>query len=143
MQALLLQMGLPEVITTAFNTVISSIFNLSWKSGIQILLFLAGLQTIPAHLYEAARVEGASRWEEFWRITFPMLTPILLLNTIYTVIDGFTDYANPVTRLIVSHTQKLYLSYGAALGVTYFLSVFLIVLVIYLILNRRTFYLEK
>jgi len=143
METILMQMGLPEIVTTTFTAVVSGIFNLSWKSGIQILLFLAGLQTIPAHLYEAANVEGASSWEKFWRITFPMLTPIILLNTVYTVIDGFTDYQNVITRMIVDHTQNLKLSYGAALGTTYFLTVFIIVLVIYLIINRRTFYLEK
>lgn len=143
METVLIQIGLPEIITTTFTAVVSGIFNLSWKSGIQILLFLAGIQNIPVHLYEAAEVEGASFWEKFWRITFPMLTPILLLNTVYTVIDGFTDYQNVITKLIVTHTQRLNLSYAAALGSTYFLTVFLIVLVIYVLLNRKTFYLEK
>ncbi len=143
MEGILIQMGLPEALTATFTTVISGIFNLSWKSGVQILLFLAGLQTIPAHLYEAADVEGASAWEKFWRITLPMLTPVLLLNTIYTVIDGFTDYHNTITRLIIRHTQRLNLSYGAALGMSYFTVVFIIVLIIYWSINRYTFYLEK
>jgi len=143
MQGLLLEMGLPATVTTAFTAVISGIFNLSWKSGIQILLFLAGLQTIPNQLYEAAQVEGASGWEMFWRITFPMLSPILLLNTIYTFIDGFTDYSNAVTKMIVVQTQKLNLSYGAALGTTYFIVVFVFIMIIYLIINKNTFYVEK
>ena len=143
LEGILNQMGLSENITAAFSELISQIFNLSWKSGIQILLFLAGLQNVPSHLYEAADVEGASGWEKFWRITFPMITPILLLNTIYTVIDGFTDYSNTIIELIVSQTRKLNLSYSAALGSSYFLVVFLIIIVIYLIINRRTFYMQK
>jgi len=140
---ILLQMGLSQKITTLFSTMVSEVFNLSWKSGIQILLFLAGLQNVPNQLYEAADVEGASGWEKFWRITFPMLTPILLLNTIYTVIDGFTSYSNTVIKQIVEQTQSLRLSYAAALGTTYFAVVFLIIMVIYLIINRRSFYMEK
>ncbi|MHB8962400.1 MAG: carbohydrate ABC transporter permease, partial [Saccharofermentanales bacterium] len=143
MQTLLLDMGLPLTVATAFTTVINGIFNLSWKSGMQILLFLAGLQNVPAYLYEAAEVEGASKWESFWRVTFPMITPVLMLNAIYTVIEGFTDYSNTIVKLIVSQTQKLYLSYAAALGTTYFLIVFLMVGLIYLVINRRTFYMEK
>lgn len=143
MEEILVQIGLSEEITTMFSTLVSEIFNLSWKSGIQILLFLAGLQNVPNHLYEAADVEGASGWEKFWRITFPMITPILLLNTIYTVIDGFTDYSNTIIRQIVSQTQSLHLSYAAALGTSYFLVVFLIIIVIYLIINRRAFYMQK
>jgi len=143
METLLAQVGLSQTIITMFSTVVSGIFNLSWKSGIQILLFLAGLQSVPNHLYEAAEVEGASKWETFWRVTFPMLTPILLLNIIYTVIDGFTDYSNTIIKLIVAQTQKLNLSYSAALGTSYFITVFLIVGIIYVIINRRTFYMEK
>ncbi len=140
---ILMDMGLSQEITTLFSTMVSEIFNLSWKSGIQILLFLAGLQNVPAHLYEAAEVEGASGWEKFWRITFPMLTPILLLNTVYTVIDGFTSYSNEVIQQIVAHTQKLKLAYASSLGTSYFAVVFLIIMVIYLIINRRSFYMQK
>jgi ABC-type sugar transport system permease subunit len=94
-------------------------------------------------LYEAAQVEGASRWESFWRITFPMIAPILLLNVIYTIIDGFTDFSNTIIKMIVKLTQDLNLSYASALGTSYFLVVFVMIMVIYLIINRRTFYIEK
>ncbi len=140
---LLIQIGLSRELTQTFSTMVSEIFNLSWKSGIQILLFLAGLQNVPHHLYEAADVEGASGWEKFWLITFPMITPILLLNTIYTVIEGFTDYSNDIVQMIVAQTQDLNLSYAAALGTSYFTVVFLIIIVIYFIINRRSFYMQK
>lgn len=139
----LLQMGLSAEIISTFNGIINGIFDLSWQSGIQILLFLAALQSVPGHLYEAAQVEGASGWESFWRITFPMITPVLLLNVVYTVIDGFTSFSNTIIKLIVSQTQKLSLSYAAALGVSYFLVVFIIILIVYAIMSRFTFYQEK
>lgn len=143
MSNLFSEIGLPHGIAEAFTKIISGVFNLSWKSGIQILMFLAGLQNVPRHLYEAAEVEGASKWESFWWVTFPMITPVLLLNAVYTVIDGFTDYTNLTVRHIVSYTKNLKLSYAAALGTTYFLIVFVMVVLIYLIINRRTFYMEK
>ncbi len=142
-EELLLQIGLSQELTTTFSSMVSEIFNLSWKAGIQILLFMAALQNVPNHLYEAADVEGASGWEKFWLITFPMITPILLLNTIYTVIDGFTDYSNNIIQMIVSQTQNLNLSYASALGTSYFTVVFVIIIGIYLILNRRSFYMQK
>lgn len=139
----LLEMGLSAELIGAFNGIIDGIFNLSWQSGIQILLFLAALQGVPGHLYEAAQVEGASRWESFWRITLPMITPVLLLNVVYTVIDGFTSFGNTIIKLIVSQTQKLHLSYAAALGTSYFLVVFAIILIVYAVMSRFTFYQER
>lgn len=136
-------MGLSAELIGAFNGIIDGIFNLSWQSGIQILLFLAALQGVPGHLYEAAQVEGASRWEGFWRITLPMITPVLLLNVVYTVIDGFTSFGNTIIKLIVSQTQKLHLSYAAALGTSYFLVVFAIILIVYAVMSRFTFYQER
>lgn len=140
---LLLDMGLSAELINTFNGIIDSIFDLSWQSGIQILLFLAALQGVPGHLYEAAQVEGASRWESFWRITLPMITPVLLLNVVYTVIDGFTSFGNTIIKLIVSQTQKLHLSYAAALGTSYFLVVFVIILLVYAVMSRFTFYQER
>ena len=72
-----------------------------------------------------------------------MITPILLLNTIYTVIEGFTDFSNEIIQMIVSQTQNLNLSYASALGTSYFTVVFIIIAVIYLIMNRRSFYMQK
>ena len=98
---------------------------------------------MPSYLYEAAEVEGATKWESFWRITFPMITPILLLNVVYNLIEGFTDFNNTIISSIVSYTRNLNLSYGAALGVCYFVIIAVIIAVVYLILNRKTFYVEK
>lgn len=78
--------------TRAFEVVfdiINRVYSIVIASGIQIIVFLSGLQTIPPSLYEAADVEGCSRWESFWKITFPMISPLLLVNMVYTVIDFF------------------------------------------------------
>lgn len=69
------------------TSTISKIFDLIWSCGIQTVLFLAGLQSIPGSLYEASRVEGATKWEEFWFITFPMLSRVTLLVSIFTMVE--------------------------------------------------------
>ena len=73
------------------STTINDIFNLIWSCGIQIVLYLSGLQSIPATLYEASRVEGATKWEEFWFITFPMLSRITLLVGVFTMVELCID----------------------------------------------------
>lgn len=104
-----------------------------WRSGIQILLFLAGLQGISGSLYEAARVDGATDWEVFWKVTLPNLSPVILLNAIYTIVDSFTDGLNPMLRLIKDRafTGQFRLGYAASLGWIYFLVIFLIISVIW------------
>ncbi len=83
-------LGLPKEINDLISGYIGSVFNLLWSCGVQIILFISGLQTIPDHLYEVARVEGCSKWEEFWYITFPMLGQQTLLVMIYTMIERIT-----------------------------------------------------
>ena len=88
--AILENLGLPEEINELISGYISSVFNLLWSCGVQIILFISGLQSIPDHLYEVARVEGCSKWEEFWYITFPMLGNNILLVMVYTMIELIT-----------------------------------------------------
>jgi len=95
---LLYQLGIPENIISFLSETLANIFNLIWSCGIQIVLFTAGLQTIPQQLYEVSKVEGASKWEEFWFITLPMLSNVLLLVMIYTMIDLFTAENNAVMK---------------------------------------------
>lgn len=70
------------------------------KSGIQIILFLGGLNTISPSIYESSNIEGATAWVNFWKITFPMSGPYILLNVVYTVIDSFTNINNPLIKSI-------------------------------------------
>ncbi len=83
-------------VATFISDAINNIFNLVWSCGIQIVLFLAGLQSIPSTLYEASRVEGATKWEEFWFITFPMLSRITLLVGIFTMVELFINERAPM-----------------------------------------------
>lgn len=96
----LLWLNLPAQAAKYVKLVINDIFNLLWSCGIQTVLFIAGLQSIPSTLYEASRVEGASKWEEFWFITFPILGSVTLLVSVYTMVDLFTNNNNELVSAI-------------------------------------------
>ena len=87
-------LDMPDKIAVYIRTIISNIFDLVWGCGIQTVLFIAGLQSIPRSLYEASRIEGATKWEEFWFITFPMLSNITFLVAVFTLVDLFTTTRN-------------------------------------------------
>lgn len=140
-ERILMEMGLNASVISYFTNVINSIFDLSWKSGVQILIFLAGLQSIPKHLYEAAHVEGCTHWEAFWKITFPMISPIILLNLVYSVIDSFTDYGNGMMTLI--YTQgivQLRYANSSTIAWIYMLAIFLIIGIVNTVVSRKVFY---
>ena len=113
-----------------------------WRSGVQILIFIAGLHSVPQPMYEAARVDGASEWSAFWKITLPMIAPFLLVNVIYTIVDSFTEPFNQVLVYIqqVALVQSIRLGYGAALGWLYFVAVFLILAVVLIWSSRLIYY---
>lgn len=135
--------GVSDDIVNMISAVISDVFNLTWKSGLQIVLFIAGLQSVSGQLYEAADVEGASAWEKFWKITFPMVMPILIVNLIYTIIDNFTDYGNSVMNYITSIGRDLDFSYSSALSWIYFIMIGTVIGIVYAIVNKRVTYTVK
>ena len=87
----ILSMNLGSGLTNIVVNAIENIYTIISRSGVQIVIFLAGLQSISPALYESAHVEGATAWEAFWKITLPMMTPLITVNTVYTVIDSFTN----------------------------------------------------
>ena len=115
--------NLNEQLTMTIQTITSDIFNLLWSAGIQILIFLAALQQIPVSAKEAASMEGATGWEFFWKITFPMISPMILANLIYTVIDTFIDSENPVMSIVLAQSRALRYGLSAAMAWIYFLIV--------------------
>lgn len=80
---------LPATFVNFLGTASDKIYDIISYSGVQILIFLSAIQSVPRHLYEAAKMEGATQYEMFWKITFPMITPMLLAATVYTVVDSF------------------------------------------------------
>ncbi len=141
-QDVLVQAGLSLQIVEFFTEIVNRIFDLSWKAGVQILLFLAGLQSIPPALYEVSAIEGATAWESFWKITFPMVSPIILVNIIYSVIDSFTDYGNKVMRMVAEASSQMNFHYSATMVWIYFVIICVAVGLIAAILSKRIFYIE-
>ena len=111
------------------------------RSGVQIFIFLAALHSIPGSMYEAAEMEGCTAWESFWLITFPMTGPIILVNGIYTVVDSFGSYLNPVIDYINDVAFRLFeFGYSSALSWIYFLCIAVIIALIYLLFRKKLFY---
>ena len=120
--------------------VINSIFDLAWRSGVQILIFLAALIAIPKSFYEASNIEGASSWSTYWKITFPMISPYILVCMVYTIVDSFTDYDNELINYIYQNIRDLFYGTASAMSWVYTLAVFLVLGVIVGLTSRRVFY---
>lgn len=133
-------MQIDSGIINFLTTATSQIFDLSWKSGVQILLFLSALQRIPVTYYEVASVEGANAWDAFWKITFPVLAPNCILVIVYTVIDTFTDTQNTVMESILERFNDMKYGYASASAVVYFLVILVILGLIMLIFGRKVDY---
>jgi ABC-type sugar transport system permease subunit len=113
-----------------------------WRTGVQMLIFLAGLNAVSPVLYEAARVDGATDWDRFWKVTLPLLSPVILVNLVYTLVDSFTDPFNQVLSYVqqTAFAGGFRLGYAAALGWIYFFIVFVVLMVIVRLTNRYVFY---
>lgn len=131
--------GLPEFIATPISDLFSQLILILWNSGIQILIFLAGLQKVPTAMYEAAKIDGASAWETFWKITLPSLRSMILLNSIYTVVTLATNSTNPIIDLIYNATYAVTkgYSYAAAMTWMYTVVVAILLLITFLIVREK------
>lgn len=132
--------GISDKTVDIISTVADNIFGIVWNSGIQILIFLASLQNIPRSAREAAEIEGATSWEYFWRVTFPYISPFILVNTVFTVIDSFTSPLNTVMERISDMRNEWAFGEAAAMSWIYFVIVMAGIGVAVMILNRFVFY---
>ena len=125
------EMGLPDQIVTQVGKIVSNVTDLVWGSSVQIIIFLMGLLTIPKTYYEVANVEGATAWEAFWKVTFPAVSPYIMVNIVYTSIDQFTNYDNSVMKYIMDIAFKDFkYSYSSALMWIYFVIIIIIIAII-------------
>lgn len=122
---------------------IDSVYDIAIRSGIQIIIFLSGLQTISTSMFEAAKIEGCTAWECFWKITLPMVSSLILVNIIYTIIDFFCRSDNEVMEYI-SQTMIGNLQYdlSAAMAWIYFVCCMAIIGIISLIISKKVYYYE-
>ena len=120
----------------AIDGLFGIIVTVLWSCGVQVLLFLAAIQSISPALYEAAHIDGANEYEAFWKITLPMVLPVLLLNTVYTIINAFTDSTNPLLDYIKNRAVNgAEQGFAAAMGWIYFLFILLFIGIVVLVIQ--------
>lgn len=131
------RMSMPTGFIEYIMYAITNILEVINSSGIQILVFLIALKAIPKALYEASNIEGATAWESFWKITFPMVLPQMIVNVVYTIIDSFSNNVNPVMKAITEYNfGSFQFGYAAALSWTYFIIIIFILVVFVLAIKQ-------
>lgn len=139
----LLDEYLPNILASSLTSVFSNMITLLWYAGVQILIFLAALQKIDTSLYEAAKMDGGSKWECFWKITLPTIKPMILLNVVYTVIFMSNNEQNSLIVLIYDTMLSATGGYGYASAMAWLYSVIESLIVIFfaiLIMGRKDVY---
>ncbi len=131
--------GLVEYVAQAIN----NIYDIVNRSGVQMLIFLAGLQSISPAIYESVQIDGATSWETFWKITFPMISPMILVNAVYTVIDSFTAGSNQVMQYISKAYEQTSNVVSTAMAWMYFLIVIGIIALVAAVFSAFVFYQRK
>lgn len=138
-QIMLFLSSLPSFISKPCLFILDHLVLILWFSGVQILIFLAGLQKIPPSLYEAAEIDGAGAWEKFWKITLPYLKPIALICAVYTVVN-IANYSGHAVNWEIQenmfNTAMMY-SLSAAMSWIYFLVVLAMLAVVYFLFRPR------
>ena len=132
--------GLPQFILDPLTDLFNSLIVILWNAGIQILIFLSGLQKVSTTLYEAAKIDGASGWESFWKITLPIVKPMILLNSVFTVVSLATGGTNEIIELIYTVTNaptKGY-AYGMSMSWIYTLVIAVILVLVFLLLREKS-----
>jgi ABC-type sugar transport system permease subunit len=123
--------------------IINQVYDIAMASGIQIIIFLSALQTIPASVFEAAKIEGATAWECFWKITFPMVSSLIMVNIVYSVVDYFMRTDNRVMEKInVTLMRRMEFGFSTAMAWVYFLAVIAIIGIAISLISRKVYYYE-
>lgn len=128
--------GLPDFIVEFASNVVNGFFDITWKSGIQIILLLVAVNHISPSYYEVADIEGATAWEKLWKVTIPMIAPTILVVIIYTIVDSFTDYGNVIMRMIDEYAGNSNYSYSTAIALVYFVIVGIMIGIVTLTMQR-------
>lgn len=139
LKKMLLDSGMAPIIVNYITSAVDRIYEIISSSGVQILIFLAGLQSISPSLYEASKIEGATGYEIFWKVTFPMMSPLILTNLVYSIIDSFSR--NKINTLISQTAFKTFdFGLSAAMSWVYFIVVAIILVISTALVSRKVFY---
>lgn len=130
---------LPRALRNPIEYLLTSFILILWFSGVQILIYLAGLQRIDKSLYEAAAIDGASSWEMFWKITLPSLSTVTIVNAVYTIITLSHFSENKVVRYVYDRTYDVHggIGYASAMAFLYFGVMLVLLAVVFGLLTQR------
>ncbi len=134
--AIISGLGIPSQISPILTFLLANTINLIWKCGVQTILFLAGLQSISASMYEVSKIEGANKWEEFWLITVPSLRHIISLVMIYTMIELFVSMDNALVSVAYDKMRASDFGNSSAMLWCYFLIVLILIGAVYILYQR-------
>lgn len=134
-----MDLGMPDNIIEYIMGAVSRTYDIVRASGVQIIIFLAALQAVPGSLYEVSKIEGATGYETFWKVTFPMVTPLILTNVVYTIVDSF------VTSDVVDLAYEMALTnhnYGVSSAMSLLSTgvVGIVLIVVGVLISKKTFY---
>lgn len=132
-------LAIPETLLDYIVTAVERLSSIITASGVQIVIFIAALQSVPSSLYEVAKIEGATGYETFWKVTFPMIMPLIITNLVYTVVDKFAN--SEVVQLsytTIFREQNYGLGSAMSIMSTIVVCGFLAIVVSWI--SKRTFY---
>ena len=132
---------MPELVRIAFNMLTNEFIMILWFSGIQILVFVTGLQKIDKGVYEASAIDGANKWEQFWKVTLPAINPTIVINVVFTTVMQSIFALNPIILKIQADMNdtsegKGY-GYSSALAFTYFIIMIAVLVIFVLIFMKK------
>lgn len=139
----MMQLRMPQDFIVYIVTAVNRIPDVINASAIPILIFLAGLQSIPSSLFETAKIEGATAWESFWKITFPLISPLFLTNMVFIIVDSFTAPGNSLVTYISNAAWSRGI-YGVSVAMTwmYFGAIALFLVIVFGFISKHVFYME-
>jgi ABC-type sugar transport system permease subunit len=140
---IILSVNISPAFTLFISDAVKNVYDIVTHSGVQIIIFLAGLQSISPAIYEAAYVEGCSGWEKFWKITLPLASPLILVNTVWTIVDFFLSPTNAVMTDITNKFKGSEYSLAAAMSFINFIVMGVIIAIILAIIDKFVFYENK
>ena len=133
------ELALPDSLLDYVVGAIGRLNDIISASGVQIVIFIAALQSIPSSLYEVAKIEGATGYETFWKVTFPMVLPHIITNIVYTVVDSFTNSEIVDMAYKTAYTDQIW-GLSSAMSLTTTVLICLILGIVCGLIQKRTFY---
>lgn len=137
-------MALSPTLVNFIADTVNRIADITTMAAVPIVIFLAGLQSISPSIFEASYMEGATKWEVFWKICLPMVSPLILVTVVYSIIDSFTNVSNPVISTVHSTMfESIRFGVGSAMALSYMLIMGVILAIVYAVVSRFVFYQDR